>query len=204
MGAVGGGLYHTYKGLKNSPKGYKLKGTLETIRREAPKLGGSFANWGLMFSVFDCTCLYVRGQEDPFNAIIAGAATGGFLQLRSGLRPAMRSAMVGGVLLAIIEGLNITLQKMTSPPPPSMPFPQPGMAGMGPPPDGFPGGPPPPPGGGPTTPSSSGEGGGFWSSWFGGSSDTSSKPTDSTHTIHEEGFAPPPMPDFKSEELQFK
>lgn len=38
-------------------------------------------------------------QEDPFNAIMAGAATGGFLQLRAGLKPAFRSAMVGGVLL---------------------------------------------------------------------------------------------------------
>lgn len=38
-------------------------------------------------------------QEDPFNAIMAGALTGGFLQLRAGLRPAFRSAVVGGVLL---------------------------------------------------------------------------------------------------------
>ncbi len=38
-------------------------------------------------------------QEDPFNAIMAGAMTGGFLQLRSGLRPAFRSAVFGGVLL---------------------------------------------------------------------------------------------------------
>lgn len=38
-------------------------------------------------------------QEDPFNAIAAGALTGGFLQLRAGLRPAFRSAVFGGVLL---------------------------------------------------------------------------------------------------------
>jgi import inner membrane translocase subunit TIM17 len=38
-------------------------------------------------------------QEDPFNAIMAGALTGGFLQLRSGLRPAFNSAVMGGVLL---------------------------------------------------------------------------------------------------------
>lgn len=99
--------------------------SLQTIRREAPRLGGSFANWGLMFAVFDCTCLWVRKKEDPFNAIIAGAATGGFLQLRSGVRPAFRSAVFGGVLLALIEGLGIGLQKMTSPPPPASPF-QPG------------------------------------------------------------------------------
>jgi hypothetical protein len=30
---------------------------------------------------------------------MAGAATGGFLSLRSGLRPAFRSAVVGGLLL---------------------------------------------------------------------------------------------------------
>ena len=29
MGALGGGFWHTYRGLKNSPRGYKLVGTLE-------------------------------------------------------------------------------------------------------------------------------------------------------------------------------
>ena len=38
-------------------------------------------------------------QEDPFNAIMAGALTGGFLQLRAGLKPAFRAAVMGGVLL---------------------------------------------------------------------------------------------------------
>jgi import inner membrane translocase subunit TIM17 len=94
MGALGGGLWHTYRGLKNSPKGYKIAGTLEvrparlcepsrlrsgsappspqlnpspgqqttvqTLRRESPRIGGNFANWGLMFSVFDCSCMYIR------------------------------------------------------------------------------------------------------------------------------------------------
>eukprot|EP00878_Enallax_costatus_P019807 GHUV01020910.1.p1 GENE.GHUV01020910.1~~GHUV01020910.1.p1 ORF type:complete len:114 (+),score=19.70 GHUV01020910.1:311-652(+) len=65
MGALGGGLWHTYRGLKNSPKGYKLVGALDTIRRESPRIGGNFANWGLMFSVFDCTCLYIRKKVQP-------------------------------------------------------------------------------------------------------------------------------------------
>jgi hypothetical protein len=29
MGAIGGGMWHTYKGLRNSPRGYKMIGTLE-------------------------------------------------------------------------------------------------------------------------------------------------------------------------------
>lgn len=38
-------------------------------------------------------------QEDPWNSISAGALTGGFLQLRTGLRSAAKSAAFGGVLL---------------------------------------------------------------------------------------------------------
>lgn len=30
------------------------------MRREAPRLGGSFANWGLTFALFDCSLQYVR------------------------------------------------------------------------------------------------------------------------------------------------
>jgi len=56
-------------------------------------------------------------QEDPWNSIAAGAMTGGFLQLRTGMRSAAKSAAFGGVLLAMIEGLGILLTRMTAPPP---------------------------------------------------------------------------------------
>ncbi|GAA0150379.1 hypothetical protein LIER_09332 [Lithospermum erythrorhizon] len=49
-------------------------------------------------------------------SIIAGAATGGFLQMRQGLGAASRSAMFGGVLLALIEGAGIMLNKLMSNP----------------------------------------------------------------------------------------
>ncbi len=121
---------------------------LQAMRRESPKLGGSFANWGLTFSLFDCSLQYVRkkvsrlavgactrrtqdlhrtpgqldleaahgprspplntpwnssiAQEDPWNAIGAGALTGGFLQLRSGFKSAAKSAAFGGILLVRI------------------------------------------------------------------------------------------------------
>jgi hypothetical protein len=32
MGAIGGGMWHTYKGLRNSPRGFKMIGTLEVRR----------------------------------------------------------------------------------------------------------------------------------------------------------------------------
>ena len=56
----------------------------QAIRREAPRIGGSFAVWGGLFSTFDCTLVAIRHKEDPWNSIAAGAMTGGFLQLRTG------------------------------------------------------------------------------------------------------------------------
>ena len=92
---------------------------------------GNFAVWGGLFSSFDCTLVAIRRKEDPWNSIISGAATGGVLAARGGWRAASRSAAVGGVLLAMIEGLNIFLTKMmadqTPPPyapPPYQPPPQ--------------------------------------------------------------------------------
>ena len=87
---------------------------------------GNFAVWGGLFSSFDCTLVAIRQKEDPWNSIISGAATGGVLAARGGWRAASRSAAVGGVLLAMIEGLNIFLTKMMADqtPPPYQPPPQ--------------------------------------------------------------------------------
>ena len=121
MGAVGGGLWHLLKGVKNSPSNARMRGgievcgqahvvslthllaastshqfyhhppfvqiavtgiagvlvvsttgysscsksrkektSLQAIRREAPKIGGSFAVWGGLFSTFDCTLVAIR------------------------------------------------------------------------------------------------------------------------------------------------
>lgn len=137
MGAVGGGVYHFMKGLYNSPKGERFLGGTQAIRMNAPRVGGSFAVWGGLFSTFDCTMVYVRQKEDPWNSIVAGAATGGFLQMRQGMRAASRSAIFGGVLLALIEGFGIMINKLASAPQnlPPMEENVPGLAGM----PGFPG-----------------------------------------------------------------
>lgn len=114
MGAVGGSAFHFLKGIYNTPKGHRVKGGIDAVRMNAPRVGGSFAVWGGLFSTFDCTMVYVRKKEDPWNAILAGAATGGFLSMRQGLGPASRSAAFGGVLLALIEGAGIMFNKMMS------------------------------------------------------------------------------------------
>lgn len=116
MGAVGGAVFHLLKGTYNSPKGERILGATQAVRMNAPRVGGSFAVWGGLFSTFDCSMVYLRQKEDPWNSIIAGAATGGFLQMRQGFATASRSAVFGGVLLALIEGAGIMLNKLMSAP----------------------------------------------------------------------------------------
>ena len=46
-------------------------------------LAGNFAVWGGLFSAIDCSLVYVRKKEDPWNSITSGALTGAILSVRS-------------------------------------------------------------------------------------------------------------------------
>lgn len=170
---------------------------VQAIRREAPKIGGSFAVWGGLFSTFDCTLVAIRKKEDPWNSIAAGALTGGFLQLRTGARSAAQSAIFGGVLLAMIEGVGILLTRVTAPPPAPMPMvDMPGMStapAAGPavavsPVDVAP----------PTVEAVPESGSSSWlPSWLGGDNSAPESPAPQPiHDLSEDRFAPPAMPDF--------
>lgn len=82
------------------------------VKQRAPVLGGNFAVWGATFSTFDCTLIALRGREDPWNSIWSGALTGGVLAARGGPGASLRSAIVGGILLALIEGMGIALNRL--------------------------------------------------------------------------------------------
>ena len=79
------------------------------MRNRAPVIGGSFAMWGGMFSSIDCLMVYYRQTDDPWNAIVSGFLTGGILQMRSGPQTAFKNAMIGGVMLTLIEGVTVMI-----------------------------------------------------------------------------------------------
>lgn len=54
----------------------------------------------------------IRQKEDPWNAITAGFFTGGALAIRGGWRAARNGAISCAVLLAVIEGAGIGLQRV--------------------------------------------------------------------------------------------
>jgi len=116
MGAIGGSLFQAIKGFRNAPAGmsHRFNGSLTAIKARAPIIGGQFAVWGGLFSTIDCTLIKIRKKEDPWNAIISGAATGGILAARSGVGAMAGSALIGGVLLAMIEGVGIMFSRMTA------------------------------------------------------------------------------------------
>lgn len=126
MGAIGGAVFQSIKGFRNAPSGMnrRLIGSLAAIKQRAPIIAGNFAIWGGMFSTIDCTLVHFRRKEDPWNSIISGAATGGILAARNGLPAMAGSALIGGVLLAIIEGVGILFTRLSAdqfrPPNPTM------------------------------------------------------------------------------------
>ncbi|KAL8904102.1 MAG: hypothetical protein Q9207_003493 [Kuettlingeria erythrocarpa] len=125
---IGGAVWHGVKGFRNSPYGERRIGAITAIKARAPVLGGNFGVWGGLFSTFDCAVKGIRKKEDPYNAIIAGFFTGGSLAIRGGMKAARNSAIGCAILLAVIEGVGIGIQRMMAentrldiPPPPPPP-----------------------------------------------------------------------------------
>ena len=114
MGAIGGALFHSFKGFRNAPSGLNKRfiGSIMAVQQRAPVLAGNFAVWGGTFSTIDCTLVHFRRKEDPWNSIISGSATGAILAARNGVAAMTGSAIIGGVLLALIEGIGIFYTRM--------------------------------------------------------------------------------------------
>ncbi|KAL5013403.1 hypothetical protein ScPMuIL_007673 [Solemya velum] len=116
MGAIGGTLFHGIKGFRNAPSGHyrRLIGSFVSLKERAPITGGNFAVWGGLFSAIDCSLVYVRKKEDPWNSITSGALTGAILSVRNGAGAMVGSAIIGGVLLAMIEGIGILFTRFSA------------------------------------------------------------------------------------------
>ncbi|XP_013780467.1 mitochondrial import inner membrane translocase subunit Tim17-A-like [Limulus polyphemus] len=116
MGAIGGAVFQSIKGFRNAPIGInrRLLGSLAAVKERAPVVGGNFAVWGGLFSTIDCTMVHIRKKEDPWNSITSGALTGAILAVRNGAGAMVGSAVIGGVLLALIEGVGILFTRYSA------------------------------------------------------------------------------------------
>nr|AII98001.1 BLTX645 [Nephila pilipes] len=116
MGCIGGAVFQSIKGFRNAPSGTsrRLLGSLAAVKQRAPIIGGNFAVWGGLFSTIDCTLVHIRKKEDPWNPITSGALTGAILAVRNGTGAMVGSAVIGGVLLALIEGIGILFTRYSA------------------------------------------------------------------------------------------
>ncbi|EDW77347.1 uncharacterized protein Dwil_GK18250 [Drosophila willistoni] len=116
MGCIGGGIFQALKGFRNAPQGMKRRmiGGMMSVKARSPYIAGNFAAWGGVFSVIDCTLVHLRKKEDPWNSIISGAATGGVLAARNGVAAMAGSAIIGGILLSLIEGVGIIFTRISA------------------------------------------------------------------------------------------
>ncbi|XP_017890677.1 mitochondrial import inner membrane translocase subunit Tim17-B-like [Ceratina calcarata] len=116
MGGIGGAVFQSIKGFRNAPSGInkRLQGSLMAVKQRSPIIAGNFAIWGGTFSTIDCALVHLRKKEDPWNTIISGAATGGILAARNGLPAMAGSALIGGLLLAMIEGVGIFMTRFSA------------------------------------------------------------------------------------------
>lgn len=112
MGSIGGTVWHGFKGYRNSPRGERFHGMMNSIKVRAPVLGGNFAVWSGMFNAGDCLIAAIRGKEDPWNAILSGSATGALLAARSGPKAMIASGIFGGIILGVMEGVGVMINRM--------------------------------------------------------------------------------------------
>lgn len=92
--------------MYNAPKRQRLFSGFCHVRNRAPFLGGNFGLWGGIFGATECLLIHYRQKDDPYNAIMGGFITGGILSIRGGASIAFKQALIGGVILTIIEGVQ--------------------------------------------------------------------------------------------------
>jgi len=111
FGMVIGTVWHGFAGLRHAPSGSRLKSSASRIASRVPVMAGGFAMWAMTYSLYECAFSSARGKEDMWNPIMSGAMTGGTLALRAGPRVAAGQFVLGGAILAGIEGFSVWVNR---------------------------------------------------------------------------------------------
>ncbi|CAI9778375.1 unnamed protein product [Fraxinus pennsylvanica] len=112
-GLVGGSAVDMLKGMCNSLKGERLIWGSQAVRMSAA-CASHCAAYGGLCSVLKSSMIYVRQKDDPWNSILPEAAAAGFLQIRQGLGPASRTALIFGLGMSLVQGYLIVENKLKS------------------------------------------------------------------------------------------
>jgi len=64
-----------------------------------------------LFGFFQCVLVHVTENDSHMNQVIAGALTGGMVNIRGGYRYAWRGAISGGVFIGVFNIFEIFMMK---------------------------------------------------------------------------------------------
>ncbi|KAL9669814.1 hypothetical protein QQ045_007363 [Rhodiola kirilowii] len=105
-GLVCTSVFYFLKGTYKSPYGQRFISGTQAARMNAPWFAGACAAYSCLFDTFEGTLISLRQKEDVWNEIVAGTASYGCLDIRRGLGKASRTALIGGVLVAALRGVE--------------------------------------------------------------------------------------------------
>uniref|UniRef100_A0A7M4ECI5 Translocase of inner mitochondrial membrane 17B n=1 Tax=Crocodylus porosus TaxID=8502 RepID=A0A7M4ECI5_CROPO len=110
MGILSGSILQAVKGFSNALVVicHWLWGSINAMWVQAPQIGSGFLVWGSLF-IIDCELVQMQGKEGPWNSITSEALTGTLLTSCSNPLAMVGFPMIGGIFLALIEGLRILL-----------------------------------------------------------------------------------------------
>ena len=113
MGAIGGGIFSFFKGIRLSSLGFssRMRFGLQALKSRGPVYGGNLAVWGGLLSSIDCSLIWLRGKEDPWNSVLAGSTASGLLALRTGMAGMVVAAIAGAVILGLFESVPIAMTR---------------------------------------------------------------------------------------------
>lgn len=111
LGLLIGSMINFVKGVYSSPAKERIWGGLMLAKRRAPITGGNFAAWMGLFGFWQCSLLYLTGKDTHTNQILAGAITGGMVNLRGGWKYAQRGFFSGAVFIGVFNLIEILTSK---------------------------------------------------------------------------------------------
>ncbi|KAG0331780.1 translocase of the inner membrane [Podila humilis] len=110
-GTFGGGIVYAIKASRNSPKGQRLLGAYSAILTRAPVLGGNFAFWMGLVTLFDCAIEGVYQKDDPLNSVASIFLTGYITSMTRGPRLALCDALDTSLFMVMVKGLEFTIER---------------------------------------------------------------------------------------------
>jgi len=103
IGLTGGGIVGLGQGLRESQgerRRIRINSVLNATGRRGPLWGNSLGCVAMMGSIFESIAYNVRGEDDIFNAVGAGAVTGALYKITAGPRVAGTFALGLGAVAA--------------------------------------------------------------------------------------------------------